>query len=138
MEERSRIIINLTMSGLFQVMPVQTVKVLCAIAILADPDTQELTMPVDKIAREVAWQVNRAAELTGAVMFPDQITGVFLQLSEVGIVERVSDGDPPTYRFAADYKRLVEIKKMIAEGEELFPYVAPGPTNFRERNSRPL
>ena len=126
MDERNSIINDLVVSGLSKVLPIQASKVLSAMAFLADPYTREVTKRVDEIAGK-----------TDTMMFPEQVAGVIRQLCESGIVERVSEGDPPTYRVAADYGRLVEIEKEIGEmnarGEERFPYVAPSRTNFRER-----
>lgn len=129
MDERTSILDEIAVSGLFEVMPVQTQRVLCAMAHIADPSTRELTMSVYKIAGQA-----------GTSVFPDQVASVIQLLSESGIVEKVSEGPPPIYRIPC-YQRLVETKSKIdariAAEEQLFPYVAPGPTGFRERGSRP-
>ena len=125
MDERNSILDEIAASGLFEVMTAQAQKVLSAMAHVADPNTRELTLSVDKIARRA-----------GNSLFPDQVDGVIHLLSESGIVEKVSEGAPPTYRIAG-YQRLVETKSKIDAridaGEQPFPHVAPRRTNFRQR-----
>ena len=130
MDERTLILDEIAVCGLFEVMPVQAKRVLSAMAHFADPSTRELTKPVYKIAMQ-----------TGNSVFSDQVPEVIQQLCDSGIVEKISEGEPSTYRIA-DYQRLVEAQSKIAArndaGEEPFPYVAPGPTGFKERRgSRP-
>ena len=111
--------------GLFEVMTAQAWTVLSAMAAAADPNTRELTLPVDRIA-------GRA----GNSLFLDQVSGIIHFLSESGIVEKVSEDDPPTWRIP-DCQRLVEargkIDARVAAGEQPFPYVAPSRPNFRQR-----
>jgi len=133
MDERISILDEIAVSGLFEVMPLQTQRVLCAMAHFADPSTRELTTPVHRIAMQ-AMQASSA-------LFLDQVAGVIHLLCESGIVEKVSEGPPPAYRIPC-YERLVEAKSKIdariAAGEQPFPYVVPGPTDFKERRgSRP-
>ena len=136
MDERTSILNEIAVSGLFEVMTaqappaIQAQRVLSAMAHFADPSTRELTTSVYKIA----WQA-------GTSVFPDQVPEVIQQLCDSGIVEKISKGEPPTYRVAG-YQRLVEAKSKIAAriaaGEKPFPHVAPGPTGFEERRgSRP-
>lgn len=131
MDERISILDEIAVSGLFEVMPLQTQRVLCAMAHFADPSTRELTTPVHRIAM----QATQAMQASSA-LFPDQVAGVIHLLCESGIVEKVSEGPPPTYCIPC-YERLVEAKSKIdariAAGEQPFPHVAPGPTDFKER-----
>jgi len=130
MDERTLILNEIAVSGLCEVMPVQAQRVLFAMVHFADPSTRELTTPVYKIAMQ-----------TGTSVFSDQGPEVIQQLCDSGIVEKISEGEPSTYRIA-DYQRLVGAQSKIAAstaaGEEPFPHVAPGPTGFKEPSrSRP-
>lgn len=133
MNERNPILDEIAASGLFEVMPPQTIqtqRVLAAMACFADPSTRELKTPVYKIA------VKASSAAPGTMIFPEQAAGMIRQLSEFGIVEKVSEGEPPTWRIPCR-QRLVEagsrITAKIATEEQPFPYVAPDPTGFEER-----
>ena len=125
MDEHNLIVGEIAASGLFEVMTPQAQQVLSAMAHAADPNTRELTLSVDQIVRR-----------TGTSLFSDQVEGVIHLLSESGIVEKVSEGAPPTYRIAG-YHRLVEIKSeidaRIAAGEQPFPHVDARRPNFKKR-----
>ncbi|MCY3711106.1 MAG: hypothetical protein OXG26_19630 [Caldilineaceae bacterium] len=133
MDERNAILDEIVVSGLQEALPRRTYLVLSAMAFLADPDTREVTKRVEEIAGKT-----RSMMLPDTIIFPDQVAGVIHQLCDSGIVEKVSEGDPPTYRVAADYRRLVEVKEMIDKGEQEFPHVEPNRPKFRQRGSRPL
>ena len=122
MNEPDPIVSDLVMSGLREAMKAQVppapqaLKVLSSMALLSDSNTRELTKRVDEIIGKA-----RDIILPDAIIFPEQVDGVIRQLCDAGIVEKVSEGDPPTWRVAADYKSLGEVIAMIARGEQLFP-----------------
>lgn len=125
MDERISILNEIAVIGLFKVMPLQTWRVLSAMTHFADPSNRELTTSVYRIAGQA-----------GTSVFPDQVPEVIQQLCDSGIVEKISEGEPPTYRVAG-YQRLDEAQSKIAirvaAGEQPFPHVAPGLTGFKER-----
>ena len=134
MNEPNPIVSDLVMSGLFEAMKAQeppatqALKVLSAMALLADPNTREVTKRVD----EITWKT-LAMMSSGSIIFPEQVAGVIQQLCDADIVAKVSEGDTPTWLVAANYKRLGEVGEMIAKGDLTFSHVDPGPTDFEER-----
>ena len=122
MDERISILDEIAVTGLLDVMTAQAQMVLSAMTRAADPNTRELTLSVDRIARRA-----------GNSLFPDQVAAVIHQLCESGIVDKVPEGPPSTYRIPG-YPRLdgakSEIDARIAAGEQPFRPVAPRRPNF--------
>lgn len=131
MNERISILDEIAASGLFDVMPLQTQRVLAAMARFADPSTRELKTPAFIIAETAS------SAAPGTRTFPNQVDKVIQQLCKSGILEKLSEGPPPTWRIAC-FQRLAEIKETIAGGELTLSHFDPGPSGFEEqRGPRP-